>query len=139
VHEMAHVVQQYGASRRPGPLRARSPGWLTEGIPDYIRWYLYEPQSHGAEIAKSELPRARYDASYRTSANFLNWVIERYDKDLIRQLNAALRDRSYSDDLWVQLTGHSVQDLGREWKTALEKESEARAGAAEPNVAPAPR
>ena len=42
VHELVHVAQQYR--------RGRPPGWLGEGIPDYIRWYLYEPQSKGCEI-----------------------------------------------------------------------------------------
>jgi hypothetical protein len=27
------------------------PGWLVEGIPDYIRWFQYEPQSHGADAS----------------------------------------------------------------------------------------
>jgi hypothetical protein len=31
------------------PTYKRTPGWVVEGIPDYIRWFLYEPQSHGAD------------------------------------------------------------------------------------------
>ena len=55
VHELVHVVQQYGRARTTNPDAVRPPGWLTEGIADYIRWYLYEPQSRGAEIGEAGL------------------------------------------------------------------------------------
>ena len=117
VHELVHVVQQYGRAPR-GTVR---PGWLTEGIPDYLRWYLYEPQSRGAEISRRGLERARYDGSYRISANFLNWVVGKYDPELVTRLNAALRGGTYSEDIWKQRTGHTVQELGGEWRVELEK------------------
>lgn len=120
VHEMVHVVQQYGAVRHKEHA-TRPPGWLVEGIPDYIRWYLYEPQSHGADITARSLSRARFDGSYRVSANFLNYVKTKYDKDLIRKLNAALREGSYSSDIWKKLTGKTVDELNDEWKENLAK------------------
>jgi len=113
---MVHVVQQYGRARRDNPDAQRAPGWLTEGIPDYLRWYKFEPQSHGADITKRNISRARYDGSYRPSANFLNWVSENYAKDIVEKLNDAIRQGKYSDDLWTQQTGHTVKDLGAEWK-----------------------
>jgi len=119
-HEMVHVVQQYGRGRR-SPDSSRPPGWLTEGLTDYLRWFVYEPQSHGAEITKRNLSRARYDASYRVTANFLNWVTEKYDKSFVPKLNAAIREGKYNDDLWKQLTGHTAQELGDEWKAELER------------------
>src|SRR5882724_8065287 len=119
-HEMVHVVQQYGRARRANPDAPRAPGWLVEGIPDYIRWFIYEPQSHGAEITRRNISRARYDASYRITANFLNWVIQTYAKDLVRSLNAAIRDGKYSEELWKESTGHTLQDLGDEWKKGVE-------------------
>ena len=85
VHEMAHVVQQYGLARRNNPNATRTPGWLTEGIPDYIRWFLYEPETKGAEITQRNISRAKYDANYRITGNFLNWVTEKYDKDIARK------------------------------------------------------
>jgi hypothetical protein len=118
VHELVHVVQQYGRARRNGG--SRPPGWLTEGIPDYIRWFLYEPESKGAEIKPANAARARHDASYRISANFINWVVGKYDKDLIKELNAAIREGRYSDDLWKERTGKALEDLAAEWKKALE-------------------
>ncbi len=119
-HEMVHVVQQYGrAPRRAGATRA--PGWLTEGITDYLRFYQFEPQTRGAEIAARNLSRARYDGSYRITANFLNWVSEKHGRDFVAKLNAAIREGRYSENLWKDLTGATVQDLGQTWKADLEK------------------
>ena len=122
VHEMVHVVQQYGAFREANRHPDHNPGWLVEGIPDYIRWYKYEPASNGAAINKKNFSKANYDGSYRISANFLNYVVTKHDKDLIEELNAAMRDGKYSDDVWVKLTGKSVKDLGDEWKADLGKQ-----------------
>jgi hypothetical protein len=112
IHEMVHVVQQY---KHPVP------GWLQEGIPDYIRWYDFEPKSNGAAISKRGYDRAKYDGMYRISANFLNYVSDKYDKTLVKQLNAALRQGKYNDDLFVKLTGKNLTDLNTEWKADLAK------------------
>ena len=85
-HELVHVVQQYGWGRRNNPGATRTPGWLQEGIPDYIRWFKFEPQSHGADLVWMSRQRRepKYDASYRYSANFLDWVINKYDPSCSR-------------------------------------------------------
>jgi hypothetical protein len=118
VHEMVHVVQQYGRGRRNNPNATHTPGWVTEGIPDYIRWFLYEPQSKGAEITARNFSRARYDGNYRITANFLNSVIEKYDKELHVKLNAAARQAKYTEDLWKEYTGKTLKELGDEWREA---------------------
>src|SRR6185369_8183396 len=130
VHEMVHVVQNYGRARRTNPNATRAPVWLTEGIPDYIRFFKYEPQIHGAEISRRRLEAAKYDASYRVTGNFLNWTTEKYNKDLVQKLNAAIREGKYTEDLWKEYTKHTVQELGEEWKKDLEKRlnTEADAG-----------
>lgn len=120
VHELVHVVQSYGRARRTNPNATRTPGWLVEGIPDYIRWFLYEPETKGAEITERNLSRAKYDASYRITGNFLNWVTQNHDKELVRKLNAAAREGKYSEQLWKDWTGKTVQELGEDWKKANE-------------------
>jgi hypothetical protein len=129
VHEEVHVVQQYGGGRRSNPdaPRVRPPGWLVEGIPDYIRWFKYEPQSHGADIVWLKSRRRvqlKYDGMYRITANFLDYVINHYDpkNELITQLNAACREHRYNEEIWQTVTGKSLPDLAQEWKTAMEKE-----------------
>ena len=130
VHEEVHVVQRYGGGRRGNPDSKRPPGWLVEGIPDYIRWFLYEPKSHGADAVFFKARRSQnlnYDGRYRVSANFLNYVVEKYDKekDLITKLNAACRQGKYSDDFWKDSTGKTISELNDEWKAALQKQIEA--------------
>lgn len=120
VHELVHVAQQYGGRRGNRP-----PGWLVEGIPDYIRWFLYEPESGGALISKDSAERARHDASYRTSANFIHWVSNQYGASLTPKLNARLREGRYEPEFWEEYTGHSLADLADEWKESLRTGEEA--------------
>ncbi|HUF62734.1 MAG TPA: basic secretory protein-like protein [Verrucomicrobiales bacterium] len=86
----------------------------------YCRRFLYEPETRGAEITRRNLERARYDASYRVSANFLDWTARTYDADLVRKLNAAAREGQFEEGIWETLTGKPVEELAGEWKKALE-------------------
>lgn len=116
VHEMVHVVQRYGGGARGGRRPARVPGWIVEGIPDYVRWFLYEPETKGAEMNARNIA-APYDSSYRVSGNFIDWVTKQYDEALPRKLNAIARDGRYSTDFWKEVTGKTEQELSVEWKT----------------------
>lgn len=121
IHELVHIVQSYGRAAATNPKPSATPGWVTEGIPDYIRWFLYEPQAKGAEITPGNFARSNYDSSYRTTANFLNWVVETHDKEFIRKLNAAAREGNYSEKVWKDSTGKTAEQLGQEWKAANAK------------------
>jgi hypothetical protein len=120
VHEMVHVVQQYGRQRRAVP-NAMRPGWLVEGIADYIRWFLYEPETGGARITARNIDRARYDASYRITGNFLNWVAAQHGQEVVAGLNAALREGRFTNDEWQNATGATVEELAEQWKADLQK------------------
>ena len=112
LHEMVHVVQ-LGNRRFRRPSK-RMPTWLLEGTCDYIRWFQYEPKHpnpHG--------DRYHYDDSYRTSATFLKYVVDHYDKDFLAQVNEANFNGVYTADLWKQYTGKTVQQLGSEWEKSI--------------------
>jgi basic secretory peptidase family protein/F5/8 type C domain-containing protein len=110
VHETVHVVQAY--RRRNGN---PNPGWLVEGIADYIRFFIYEPGKAG----RMNPDRVHYNQPYRPAATFLNFVTEKYDKDLVKKLNAAMRQGKYKDDLFKDYTGKTVEELDKEWIASL--------------------
>ena len=118
VHELVHVVQQYGLARKNNPNATRNPGWLVEGVADYYRWFRYESDSHGADITARNINRVKYNSSYRPTANFLNWVSTTYDENLVQKLNTAMREGKYSPDIWKSAKGKTVEELGQEWKVA---------------------
>ena len=107
IHEIVHCVQLY---------RGRStPGWLVEGIADYVRFWKYEPGKAG----RLQPERAKYDGSYRTTAAFLAFVTEKYDKQAVKKLNAIAREGKYDVGVWKTLTGKSVEELNQEWRQSL--------------------
>ena len=110
VHELVHVVQQYGRARGG----ERPPGWLVEGLADYIRWFLYEPENLRPRVNPD---RAHYTDSYRTTAAFLNYLVGKSGEECIAKFNAAMREGKYSEDLWKEYTGSTV-DEG--WKQYVE-------------------
>lgn len=133
IHEVVHVVQQYGDGRRANPGGRRAPDWLVEGIPDYLRFFHFEPQTHGADIywlKGLRHPDLNHNASYRISANFLHYVVGKYDRgqNLIAKVNAACRDRSYTDEWWQEWTGRSLAELNDEWKVTTQRQLAALAG-----------
>lgn len=99
VHELTHVVQSYP----PG-----GPGWLVEGIADYIRLSHFEP---GAPKPRINPDKASYRDAYKTTAGFLAWAEKRHDAKLVAKLNAALRQRTYSPELWKGATGQTLDEL----------------------------
>ena len=107
IHELFHVVQ--GGYRN-------APDWLTEGIADYVRFYLFEPESHGCDMVLRSAD-ARYDGKYRVSANFLDFVERRYP-GVVKELNALCRQGKYDEAAyWAKRTGKTVKELETEWKS----------------------
>lgn len=106
IHELVHVMQRYPDSNRPD--------WLVEGIADYIRWWRYEPEEARSEIG----PNASYRDGYRTTAAFLAWIVATYDKRIVRRLDRNLRDGTYSDAVFEEVTGKKLDDL---WAGFLEQ------------------
>ena len=116
IHELVHVVENYWRARLVNRNAKPTPGWLTEGIADYVRWFLYEPEKRGALLSPKRLAAAKHDASYRVTANFIDWVARHHDQDIARKLNAAAREGRYQEALWEEYTGKSIAELADAWR-----------------------
>ncbi|SKB57743.1 Peptidase [Parapedobacter luteus] len=102
-HEVMHLVQAY-------PPRS-GPGWLVEGIADYVR-YKYGVDNPGANWTLPELkPEHHYTSSYRITARFLDWVEHTHKKGIVKRLDKALRTSTYSDGMWKRETGATLDEL----------------------------
>ena len=114
VHELVHVVQQYRRVRGG----QQNPGWLVEGVADYIRWFLYEPAKLRPRVNPD---RAKYTDSYRTTGAFINYLVESVDKDIVTKLNTAMRQGKYTPELWKTCTGKTVDELWADYVQTLKK------------------
>ena len=65
--------------------------------------------------------RASYRHGYRTAAKFLAWVEKSHDKDIVRKLNAAIREGRYKDELFRTYTSKTVDELWDNFVASLER------------------
>jgi hypothetical protein len=108
IHELVHVVQQYRSRRNPG--------WLVEGVADYLRWFKYEPEN---KRPRPNPDRARYTDGYRTTAAFLAYVAAKHDPEIAVRMNQAMRQGRYQPELWQQYAGKSLDELWAEYIASL--------------------
>lgn len=106
IHELTHVVQAYP----PG-----GPGWLVEGIADYIRIVHFEPQAPRPKVTRL----SSYKEGYKTTAIFLEWVEKHHGPGLVEKLNAALRAGTYHEDLWLKITGRTLEECWLDFAKTL--------------------
>jgi len=111
VHELTHVVQSY-------PRNKVDTGWLVEGIADYTRWWRYEPETPRSRI---NWEKATYHDAYRTTAYFLAWVSQKYDRRLVPTLDGCLRKGEDPMPTFMTLTGKTADDLWTEFRASQEK------------------
>jgi hypothetical protein len=120
-HELTHVNQNYPADTEPG--------WLVEGIADYVRHKYYEkdiqPILHldaNGNLRGFELDRNRgdfategYTAGYTVTGAFLYWLERKKDRKIVPVLNRALHDRRYSPKIFDERCGAPLNALWREF------------------------
>ena len=101
-HEVMHVVQNYG--------RGGGPGWLTEGIADYVR-YRYGVDNPGANWTLTPFkPEHNYKNAYRITARFLNHL-EQTSPGIVVKLDNAMRTHTYKETIWSDITGKTIDEL----------------------------
>ncbi|MDR1861157.1 MAG: basic secretory family protein [Bacteroidales bacterium] len=106
-HEVMHIVQSYG--------RNQVPGWVTEGIADYVRhkYGLHNPEA-GWSLTPLR-PDHKYTNSYRITARFFVWLENTKDPEIVTKLNRAASEDRFTDSIWEDLTGKSIDDLWQEY------------------------
>ncbi|CAJ1977380.1 unnamed protein product [Sphenostylis stenocarpa] len=101
-HEMVHVWQWNG--------NGAAPVGLTEGIADYVRLKANYAPSHWRKPGEGQ----KWDQGYDVTAYFLDYCGS-LRSGFVAQLNQQMRS-GYSDQLFVQLLGKTVDQLWQEYK-----------------------
>jgi len=108
-HETMHIVQGYGG-------RSGMPGWLTEGIADYIRYAFGVDNIGGGWSLPKFSEKQSYKNSYRITARFLAWLEYSGHKGIVKKLDQAGRDKAYDNGLiWEKLAGKNIDDLWKDY------------------------
>lgn len=104
VHELVHVAQNG---------YRKAPEWICEGIADYVRFYVCEPNTDNTVFDPAKI---KYDDSYRISANFFNYL-ETERPGTVKELNGLCRQGRYDKKtFWTGRFGKTLDDLGELWR-----------------------
>ncbi len=99
LHEMVHVIQAYP----PG-----SPGWLVEGIADYVRYYHYEPAKGAAFRAR---PGQSYRAGYNPAAALLASAQAGKPKAIVAELNRRGHAGKLTEEAFREVVGQTPDEV----------------------------
>ena len=100
-HELVHVVQAY----RP----SATPGWLTEGIADYMRYYVLLPNDPGRYFDPQGLTEK---TGYQPTAGMLDWV-EKSHPGAVQKINQTMRQGGDGAATLATITGADPDALWR--------------------------
>jgi hypothetical protein len=106
LHEMAHVIQQYG--------RAKVPAFWAEGMADYARYRLGHTNGWSGPKCSEAYPD--YKAGYHCAGAFLLYLDQQHGSNLVQRLNTELRGGKYSDAFFRKQTGRSLDGLWKEFR-----------------------
>ncbi|UII19987.1 basic secretory family protein [Fulvivirga ligni] len=106
-HEVMHLVQAY-----PG---GAGPWWVTEGIADYMRYMYGCDNPKGGWSMPDYQEKQNFDNSYRITARFFVWIERNKQAGFIKQLDHAMRTKTYTDKIWKDKLGKNIEDLWKEY------------------------
>lgn len=106
-HEVMHIVQAYPADA--------GPGWITEGIADYVRYKVGVNNAAGGWKLPEYNGKQNYTNAYRVTARFFVWVEKNYKKNFVKVLNAEMRNKKYKSSFWEKETGKTVDELWKQY------------------------
>ena len=89
VHEVTHLIQNYPSG---------VPGWVTEGLADWTRdWFMRERRYVPARNAVL--------GPYSEGGYALHWLEQKYKAGIIREINIAAHNGTYSNNLVTSASG----------------------------------
>lgn len=104
IHEVTHLLQAYPSA----------PGYITEGVADWTRdWFTRERPGH---VSASTATLA---SGYSEGAAMLQWGQTKYSPDLVRKVNIAAHNGTYTDSLITGATGKNPEQLYAESKASI--------------------
>lgn len=107
IHELIHVIQSYPRY---------DPGWLVEGLDDWARWWIYEPENRRPQAR----PGGNYTDSYQRTGAFLAWIEAHRAPGLMAKINNAMRLNTYAPELWVRWAGADLDTLWAQYQASFE-------------------
>jgi hypothetical protein len=107
-HEGMHIVQSY-----PG---GAGPGWVTEGVADYVRYKMGVNNAAGNWSLPALRENHHYTNAYRVTARFFVWIESKHGEGLVKKLDHAMRSKEYSEEFWKTHTGKTVDELWADYK-----------------------
>lgn len=110
-HELTHVIQHYGRGNKDA-------GWLTEGIADYVRYYVIEP---GTRQGRFNPDRATYKGGYQPAAGMLNWLEKTKGPGFVVKLNDRMRSGRYTPELFKEMAGGDPDEMWEKFKESLKQ------------------
>lgn len=102
-HEVMHLIQNYPPDA--------GPWWLVEGIADYVRYVFGVDNTLGGWSLPNYDSSQNFDNSYRITARFLVWLESEVRPGIVKQLDHAMRCKTYNPEIWHELTGLTVNEL----------------------------
>ena len=100
-HEVMHIIQNYPSG----------PGWVTEGMADYVR-HLYGKNNEAVGWAlHAPLPGESYKNGYGVMARFYLWLEYNVKKGIVKKVNSVMHAGTYTDQFWANETGKNIDQL----------------------------
>lgn len=97
-HELVHIVQNY----------PRRIPWITEGIADYVRYYVLFPQDR----ERAFNPQAGdFRRGYQPAASLLDYIERVHGLGSVRRLNAAMRNGDDGELVLAQIAGEPLEQV----------------------------
>jgi hypothetical protein len=108
-HELTHVIQSFYGYNTP-----EYPGWLIEALADYGAYVAGYSNDLESDCYHFSTDMQNQTQVYSCTYKFLKFIGSKYDSEIPFKLHRALQSGIYSENLWMQYTGKTFNQLTSE-------------------------